>query len=604
MAFQWSQDYRTNPNPYDQIIVLSQKTINDELYNMWAVAPDDSPLLSYTLTLRDGQSLNCELNAPVISLQVNNQESVQLYYYLQMLSGSLKLYVSNDPANMEMKTFDTTDWSIAVPVKISRKIINKGDKEWQYYADKTGFTNDVFSIAQLYIDASTSAIYDIKKSTFNGLDWSQETSAIQTNFGIFMSQWMSTTSSGATNVIGAIIQGDPSQTLNSNAPSFVPTSIDYYNYAWHDPSSDPNGTGKKVDGIDQNALCYLTMSDFVTPPEPVGITFSGTFVDDSAVLCMNTRLFWDRWMLPLFKRINQQLQLIPQEPSLGPSSDPNWDIQCAPNFAFGVNSAHTSDTDPYFDFSSLAWNGGELDSPEASTTGNFGDIAKAYDTASSTTNISYDVGGQKISITGTSQFYFKVYFPNDGSSNMTINSNWHLDFVLGAVTDGGLDITRYNDGTPAVSTTHSSENHGLVWSIDYPTYVAQVDGWINSYLELNIGWLINNLSSALQNQYKLFLPGSGIFLMADAKFNERGDLLATLSYNGAPSPIVRKKMSADRVKLIKDDYIESPDAVDHGGVDWVPKSWADLKLPKRQSRVNEDASLPTLTFPVFNAGSK
>lgn len=62
---------------------------------MWAIAPDDSPLLSYSLHLRDGQPLDCQLDAPVISLQVNNRESVQLYYYLKMLSGTLKLYVSN-----------------------------------------------------------------------------------------------------------------------------------------------------------------------------------------------------------------------------------------------------------------------------------------------------------------------------------------------------------------------------------------------------------------------------------------------------------------------------------------------------------------------------
>ncbi|KAK4033353.1 hypothetical protein C8A01DRAFT_19680 [Parachaetomium inaequale] len=549
-TFAWSQTHRTNPNPYDQIIVLSQKTINDELYNMWAVAPDDSPLLSYKLSLRDGQSLDCQLDAPVISLQVNNQESVQLYYYLKMQSGTLKLYVSNDPADLDMKSFDTTDWSIAVPVKISRKIILKGDTDWQYYADKTGFKNDVFSIAQLYIDASTSAIYDLKRSTFNGVDWSQETAAIQANFGIFMSQWMSVTSSGATNIIGAILQGDPSGTLNANAPSFVPTSIDYYNYAWHDPATDPNGTGSKVDGIDENALCYLTMSDFTTPPEPVGITFSGTFVDDSAVLCMNTRLFWDRWMLPLLKKVNQEMQLIPQEPYLAASSDPNWDMECGPRFSFGANTSHTSDTDPYFDFSNLSWNGGELDSPVASATGNFGDSAQAYDNgehahlfgflASSSTSISFDAGGQKISISGSSQFFFKLEYDGGGksvlppsrSSTMTLNSDWHLDFVMGAVTDGGLDITRYDDGTPSVTTTHSSTDDGITWKIDYASYVDQIDAWITGYLDQNIDWLINNLSAALQNQHKLFLPGSGIFLMSDAKFNQRGDLLATLAYNG------------------------------------------------------------------------
>jgi hypothetical protein len=115
---------------------------------------------------------------------------------------------------------------------------------------------------------------------------------------------------------------------------------------------------------------------------------------------------------------------------------------------------------------------------------------------------------------------------------MTLNSNWHLDFVMQAVTDGGLDIVRYDDGTPPVTTTHSSTNDGIWWKIDYETYVSQIDDWTKGYLDQNINWLINNLSEALQNQHKLFLPGSGIFLMSDAKFNQRGDLLATLAYNG------------------------------------------------------------------------
>ncbi|KAK3373916.1 hypothetical protein B0T24DRAFT_679302 [Lasiosphaeria ovina] len=607
--FTYSQVYKTNPNPYDQIIVLSQKTINDELFNMWAVAPDDSPLLSYTLNLRDGQSLSSQLDAPVISLQVNNQESVQLYYYLKMLSGTLKLYVSNDPADMDMKEFDTTDWSIAIPVKISRKVINKGDDEWKYYADKTGFKNDVFSIAQLYIDASTSAIYDLKRSTFNGLDWSKETAATQANFGTFMSQWMSVTSSGATNVIGAILQGDPSSTLNTNAPSFVPTSIDYYNYAWHNPGSDPNGTGAKVDDIDENALCYLTMSDFASPPEPVGFSFSGTFVDDSAVLCMNARLFWDLWMLPLFKKVNQELELVALEPYLEPSQTAGWDMDCGPNFTFGSNSAHTSDTDPYFDFSSdLLWAGSDIDSPEASCTGNLGDVAKAYDTATTSTSLSYDLGGQKISIQGTSTFFFKVYFPDSyANSTMTLTSNRHLDFALGAVTDGGLDITRYDDGTPAVVTTHESHDAGIAWMVDYETYVEEIDEWITSYLDENISWLTDDLSAALANQHKLFLPGSGIFLMSDAKFNARGDLLATLAYNGAPSPIVRSKIPAARLSLLARDYVESELAVDHGGVDWVPKAWAELKLPKRQQPRHDKpkaAKLPPLKLPRFTVGKK
>lgn len=118
------------------------------------------------------------------------------------------------------------------------------------------------------------------------------------------------------------------------------------------------------------------------------------------------------------------------------------------------------------------------------------------------------------------------------SSTMTLESKWHLDSVVGAVNDGGLDISRYDDGTPPVTTTQSGTNDGIVWSVDYSTYVDEVDDWITNYLEQNIGWLFDELSVTLHNQHKLFLPGSGVFLMSDAKFNQRGDLLATLAYNG------------------------------------------------------------------------
>ena len=115
--FTISQTRRTNPDPYDQIFVLSQKTINEALDNMWAIAPDDSPLLSFHFSPpHSAASLDCTLGAPVVKLQVTNQQNPQLYYYLNMQSGALKLYISD--ASDDLKTFDVTDWSIAFPVKI------------------------------------------------------------------------------------------------------------------------------------------------------------------------------------------------------------------------------------------------------------------------------------------------------------------------------------------------------------------------------------------------------------------------------------------------------------------------------------------------------
>lgn len=64
-------------------------------------------------------------------------------------------------------------------------------------------------------------------------------------------------------------------------------------------------------------------------------------------------------------------------------------------------------------------------------------------------------------------------------------------------------------------------------------------------------------------------------------------------------------MSAARLSRLAGDYCEWEDGT--GGVDWVPKSWAALNLPKRQPRrrdVTKDTALPPLKLPVFHAGKK
>jgi hypothetical protein len=70
------------------------------------------------------------------------------------------------------------------------------------------------------------------------------------------------------------------------------------------------------------------------------------------------------------------------------------------------------------------------------------------------------------------------------------------------------------------------------WDVDWSAYTDYISSTITNAFNYNIGAIENDLIYALANQQKLFLPASGIFLMEDAKFNDRGDLLATLHYNG------------------------------------------------------------------------
>lgn len=111
---------------------------------------------------------------------------------------------------------------------------------------------------------------------------------------------------------------------------------------------------------------------------------------------------------------------------------------------------------------------------------------------------------------------------------------WHLNFALGAVSDGGLQITRVPDpaGVHACTTTYTDSSSGITWNIPFDDFCTSLSQYMMSYFDNSLAWLTNDMVTALEHQHKLFLPAAGVFLMQDAKFNKRGDLLATLHYNG------------------------------------------------------------------------
>lgn len=150
--------------------------------------------------------------------------------------------------------------------------------------------------------------------------------------------------------------------VNGHAPSFPPTSLDYYMYPWIDPSNP----GSPTNDLDQNALCYLLMTGNVKPPAPAVINYSGTFVDASSdhggVLCMNTSQFWDTWFLPIFQELNKASEIVPTAPICDYS---NWTFTVAPEFTEGNNPNHTDQNDPYFSFHAVgggwSWQGQTLE---------------------------------------------------------------------------------------------------------------------------------------------------------------------------------------------------------------------------------------------------
>ncbi|KAF3148516.1 hypothetical protein TWF594_000927 [Orbilia oligospora] len=590
--FTTSQIRDTDPSPYDQIFLVTQDTINKTFKNMWALADQSSPLVKFNYKSH-GQYLGGDLDAPEIELSIYGQNSVQLYYHLKFLTGQMELYI--DPDSDDTKDFSLVGWDIVFPVVIGSETYKPGDSGYDEHAakfSKDGFPNGTFSIAKLFLAASSisgGATFDAKRSSFGGLDWDNQPGELKENFGMFISKWINTMSDKQENILGySIVGNDPSQ-INGAAPTFVPTSIDHYNYPWVEPGySSTSGQ----DGLDQNAFCYLTMADFRKPPEIAGLTYSGPFVnkDNGATFCMNSNIFWDTWLLPLLQELNMQTLVYPETPYLKFADDAGsvWAI-C--EYHVGNNNPSVSASDSTFAWTrstdgdgkpSWTWSSSLPPSSNEVVDENGVWTVSSSETSQSSTTLTFNEGGRKISIVGKNQFHFEFHDEaswGGGSGGFTATTDWHLNFALGAVNDGGLQITRIPDpdGVPASTTTGTQFIYGFYHEENFVNYCKGVDNALSYYFDNNISTVTNSLISALQNQNQLVLPGNGVFLMEDARFNKRGDLLVDLHYNGAPAPPSPHQPSKQH--NIYAGFVENP----NGGVPenqkWLPEKWA--KLPAR-----------------------
>ena len=100
-----------------------------------------------------------------------------------------------------------------------------------------------------------------------------------------------------------------------------------------------------------------------------------------------------------------------------------------------------------------------------------------------------------------------------------------------AVEDGGVEFKKVPRSDTVVIQELSHEGP-LLWEHGVESVINAVKGALEQGLERGYSKVEKNLLNALSTQGKLFLPGAGTFLMKDPKFNDRGDLIVNLEYNG------------------------------------------------------------------------
>lgn len=110
---------KCSPAPYDQVIFLSQKTINDAFANMWALADPTSPIRSIDITTRDQETIKGKLKPPTVIINVVDADTM-IYFQWNFESGSMTLFTTDNPNDPTTKTFDVSNWTVAFSTKLSK----------------------------------------------------------------------------------------------------------------------------------------------------------------------------------------------------------------------------------------------------------------------------------------------------------------------------------------------------------------------------------------------------------------------------------------------------------------------------------------------------
>ncbi|KAI1634143.1 hypothetical protein F4809DRAFT_643773 [Biscogniauxia mediterranea] len=487
----------TSPLPYHQIIVLSQKVINAGFKNMWKIAQgdDDSPLKHFKKKIHE-EYIDSDVSVPSVGLHVESREPM-LYFLLSLTKGELVVYKNDDSDNL--LKFDIKDWVLAFNVVINQKQITKDSDKYNEFKERAGLPESNFSLAQLFIDSSSSTKFNEALTTLGDLSLDGLAPSTRARVVEFITHWITVMSESGNSILGYSAQREDNDELNKYAPSFPPTSIDYFPYPWLGAS----GNGSAKDGQDENSLSYLMMSNFERPPTQGAMPYTGPWTNGGsrgASFCMSGSLFWG-WLHPLMRKLSMAMTPIPDEPYLayvGTPKETPW--------RFGVGW-HIGDSDAKDD--EYKWIPSGLNAWQARTrlkhTSNRADDPTRrndYETADKWSEnieatVSFDAGKEAVSLGGSSTT--DVYF-------LEIVDSMKLgDHPVAIANDLARDL--------------KSQVSTALESIEY------------------------ELLHALANANRLCLPAAGTFFMKDPIFNQNGDLLVSLAYDGAdPPPPPRKVM--------------------------------------------------------------
>ncbi|KAL4815456.1 hypothetical protein BDW67DRAFT_176276 [Aspergillus spinulosporus] len=519
-SVEWSRVNQTDPSPYDQVFILSEKVINEAFEAMFPTpVPFSRQDKEAVRTRRTGQWIaNARVRAPRISIHVEERNPAYLMLFtLSFDSGRIHLRTSPPGAPSTFGNFPLAGWKLVFKTRIASKVLNSSDPKYSIYQSSAGFRDSVFELAQLYLDTSgelylyldsyynrltdtdvgAGAGFDASKSNCGGTSLPQDT---LDNLKLFVNEWLTSADERQLNVIGySLTRQQP--TTRCDLGTFAPAVIDYAPYPW----LDPRRPTVETDGLPQNALGIFTYTDRNRHRGYGGLSSRGAFTDGGAAFCMNRDLFWNHYLLPILSEINQKTEYILGKNPKHPQAHDRY-------FSW---KQHTRDSQPHW-----TWKGDKQKAVVFRPLGKW----RCVQVAQSSTDLSFAAGGKDVHIKGT-----------------VVQTEWGLRLHLEAVRSGGLQI---HADKPTVSTKTAKYTPRLsAFSKSMQAAISNYEKNIVKNLRNKLAPISKHLANGLVNLHKLFLPGGGVFRFGTPLFNKRGDLLADLEYLNPRAPTGRFAVS-------------------------------------------------------------
>ncbi|KAI1490629.1 hypothetical protein F5X96DRAFT_669502 [Biscogniauxia mediterranea] len=532
-SFQDSYVTDTSPYPYDQIIVLSQKVINAGFKNMWKIAQgdDDSPLKHFKKTSH-GEYIDSDVGVPSVKVHVESRGPI-LYFLLSLTRGELVVYENDDSDNL--LKFDIKDWILAFNVYINQKKITKDSDKYKEFKKRAGLPESNFSLVQLFIDSSSKfneALTTFGDHSLDGLTPSTRARVID-----FITNWLLVMSQEGNSILGYSAQREENDELNKYAPSFPPTSIDYFPYPWLGAS----GNGSAKDGQDENSLSYLMMSNFTSRPAQGAIPYTGPWTNGGsrgASFCMGRPLFWG-WLLSLMRKLSMAMTPIPEEPYVAYVGKPD-DMPWRYGWTWHIGDSDAKDDDyKWIPSGQNAWQAKSSDKYSFSRADHPHE-KNDYETAEEWSEnieatVSFNAGKEVVNLGGSSTFTFMV----------KLRTSWSISVYMTSIEEGGIIFQTRNKGTADVKIIDVVDTMKLGDTPD--AIAAELADDLKSNVSTVLDSIEDKLVNALANANRLCLPAAGTFFMKDPIFNQNGDLLVSLAYDGADPPPPPPK---DKYKLL------------------------------------------------------